>query len=39
MTKFELDQLKDLALTPEQTEHCVGGSGGGKVLINDLEGF
>ena len=39
MTKFELDQLKDLALTPEQTEHCVGGSGGGKITIIDMDGL
>lgn len=38
MTKFELDQLKDLALTPEQTEHCIGGSGG-KLGAIDIDGF
>ena len=38
MTKFELDQLKDQALTPEQTEHCIGGSGG-KIVVVDLDGF
>lgn len=38
MKMLDLAQLKDQALTPEQTEHCVGGSGG-KIGVIDLEGM
>lgn len=38
MKMLDLAQLKDQALTPEQTEHCIGGSGG-KIVVVDLDGF
>jgi hypothetical protein len=39
MEKLDFAQLDEQALSCEQAESCIGGSGGGKVGNVDLDGF
>jgi hypothetical protein len=39
MEKLDFTQLNEQALPSEQTECCIGGSGGGKIIVVDLEGL